>query len=225
MTLRDSIRGSLVDKSTANAGGVSMELLSDYQSRKLDQRCIYPGCDRPPADGAAPCQYHLDAERRRKREWMRAARKRWKAANLCTRCGRKRKPGSKWGCSVCVAELIGFVDGHVDKSARIAANTTERTTASNLGRVHYHGKGKRGAMTKAEADGRDFDEAIRLAARAKAEHDYAVSPEVAQLPPIQRADELEKAIDTAARGLRHLASILRRHRVNIVQLAQSCLED
>lgn len=113
----------------------------------------------------------------------------------------------------------------MNKAARVAANTTPRTTASNLGRVHYHGKGKRGAMTKAECDARDLDEAIKRLVRAKALLEYASSPEVAQLPRIQREDAMANAVAEAMLGVRHGLEVGVRHKQPVGLYAERAGKD
>lgn len=195
-----------------------------YQDRKLASiehaECSYPGCRRAQADDSAMCVKHRDAERSRKAAWIKKERKKAKRKNLCTRCTkRRRSAGSSWGCSKCLVELRKIpsrskvVATHVDKSARIAARTTVGSFAGEEGRSRYRGaQGRRGAPGSAVEDERDFSEVIKKLEKTRAELRYAYSPEVQELPTMQRREVLRAALSHADHGARFIDSILERHR-------------
>lgn len=186
-----------------------------------ETRCCRAGCTAAAADDANECPPHRDERRERVKRSMRKQRRKWATEGKCKRCGRERHPRSKWGCRLCDPS----VNNSVNKAERVAANTTARTTRSNLGRTHYHGQGKRGPVSKAAHDAQDFDDAIRLAARSQAEMQYALSPEVQAQPRIQRENELHVSLATAARAVRHLAEILHRHKVDVAEIVETVGED
>jgi hypothetical protein len=208
-----------VDNSSGDLSCETLDTLTDYERRKLSNRCTYPGCDAELAD--RQCAEHGDRERVRKRLWIAAKREEWRAAKRCTRCGGPRKAGSKWGCAGCIVDLLGFVDVDVDKSARVAAATA--IDADN--RTRYHGQARRGPPSKASLNAQDFDDAVRLAVRAKAECEYASGPEVSELPRAQRDDERQKAIATLRRVVRHELVVLSRYGEDVSQIAAGLDED
>lgn len=202
----------------------------DGENRKAKQIagvCARRGCQRPSLDDSDYCGPHRKDQRRYHREYMQRQREAWDAEDACTNCGAEdRAPGSKW-CTGCLVrrEKTGVkVDGEI-KRQRIAANTTERTTVSNLGRTHYHGRGKVGRSSTAEQDRQDFDDGIKLAARSQAGMEYAATPEVQALPRYQRDEAKNAALSLATRALRHIAAVLHRHKVDVVQLVASVDED
>jgi hypothetical protein len=160
---------------------------------------------------------------------MRKRRRRWAAAGLCKRCGKPRKPGHKWGCSGCIVAL-GATKEFVSKSVsnkrdRIAANTTERTTASNLGRTHYHGHGKRGRVSNGQLDDLDLDDATKRLKRAREGLAYADTPEVKELPRIQRLEASRAALSHAYHSVRFVLTVLVRHGEDVSQIAAGLDED
>lgn len=217
-----SFVNTTVNKSEISPAGRMLVVLEPVQ-------CNRPGCSADAADDANECTPHRDQRRERVRRAMRKKRKAWAEAKRCLVCGKPRRAGSKWGCAGCVAEAKGvaeFVNTTVNnKRSRVAAAQSPRTSASNLGRMHNHGHGARGRVSNAQLDAQDFTDAIRLAAKAAAQHEYANGPEAAALPVYQRTNEKNAALADAARCIRHLAEILHRNKVDVRELVATTGDD
>lgn len=61
---------------------------SAYYAAKLEQRCTYPSCDQPPADGVCQCAAHASAAAARVRKSTTRLRAQRRAAGQCAYCGR-----------------------------------------------------------------------------------------------------------------------------------------
>lgn len=59
-----------------------------YYTAKLEQRCTYPACDQPPADGVCQCTAHAAAAAARVRRSTTRSRADRRAAGQCAGCGR-----------------------------------------------------------------------------------------------------------------------------------------
>lgn len=212
---KDQVRGPL-----RAGGGVTQPHVatSDYQQRKLDGRCVYPGCPAICADDSSLCPAHRDAQRRRVRLAVRKKRARWRRAGLCTRCGRKRKPGHGWGCPKCIVAVDAvprrLVTTHVNKSARIAARTeaVDEHAADGYRRTRYRGQDRRGRQSNQQIDEQDLDDAIERLRRGKAGLALARSAEVQQLPRVQRDEAKHEALAHIDHGLRFAEDVLERNR-------------
>lgn len=211
---------------TANLDGspaatiLVMDVSSDYQQRKEAGRCTYPGCEQDAAEDSSLCGEHRDAQRHRVKLAMRRRRKDWKAKKLCVRCGRRRSPGSSWGCPKCLVQTGRAVTTGVNKSTRIAARVAARTeavdehVADGYRRKRFRGQDRRGRQTNQQIDEQDLDDAIERLRRAKAGLALARSPEVQQLPRIQREEAKREALSQADHGLRFVEDVLERNRYN-----------
>lgn len=174
--------------------------------------CLYPGCREEHADDSLFCSAHRDSERARQKAFRRQRRQEWEAKRLCTRCGRKRKPGHGWGCPKCIIELgatqYRFVTTHVHKSKRIAS----RTEVDPDGRTRYRGQERRGRQSAQQTDESDLLEAKKAIDKAIAGLALARSPEVQQLPRIQREAAKREALAQADHGSRFIEGVLERNR-------------
>lgn len=186
-----------------------------YAVEVLDEeKCSYPGCRLRAAEDANECEAHRDRRRERVRRAMQKKRARWESDGRCVVCGRQRAEGSSWGCRKCDQA----VNNTVNKADRIAANSTPRTSASNLGRTHYHGQNKRGPMSRAAANRQALESAAKALARALEENEYVYSPEVEQLPKIQRLGERRRLQDSGYYALRWLAAFLMQEGVDVAAM-------
>lgn len=67
-----------------------------YLAAKLEQRCTYPSCDAPPADGVCQCAAHAaDAAARVRRSTTRLRAQR-RAAGQCAAC---EQPSTTYRCA------------------------------------------------------------------------------------------------------------------------------
>lgn len=210
--------GNPVGDSTADSTSGILDSLS-YQDRKEQQICVYPGCNKAPEERSLRCPKHAEAKRKADREYI--AREREVRANegLCIVCGRVRREGSDWGCAVCHP-----VGNAVGKAERIAAATTARATASNLGRTHWHGQNKRGPMSPEALNRQAIEAATKELSSALTENSYAHSAEVKALPKIQRMSEQARLTGRLYFVIRLVASAPAMKGVDLSDLVES-LED
>lgn len=174
------------------------------------RECRRRGCSTAAADDSEYCDEHAKRQRQYQAAYMSRRRAAFARKKLCTRCGRKRRPGSKW-CSRCMLRdprmKIPPVTLHVEnKAARVLAATAIGTD----GRERYHGTAKKGRRPIVEEHMADFDliEPEVAAARKAIAHSW--SPEVEQLPRIQRDEARMAALDRVFSLYRLLGDILRR---------------
>jgi uncharacterized protein YwbE len=210
-----------------------VNLYGENREAKLLAGICTKRCSRPARRDASGdidsefCERHHDDQRRYHKSYMERRREMWDAAGWCMSCGDPyRAPDSRW-CCVCLVKRgrTGVkVDGE-NKRDRIAANTTERTTASNLGRTHYHGHGKRGRVSNGQLDDLDLDDATKRLKRAREGLAYADTPEVKELPRIQRLEASRAALSHAYHSVRFVLTVLVRHGEDVSQIAAGLDED
>ncbi len=187
---------------------------AEHKAAAVDAgHCTYPGCMEPPGETDLCTKHQADAKKRKARSYARNKAKR-KAGKLCMRCGRKRKPGSRW----CVACLISYGrmifrdrDKQRDKDARIEGD--------GYARERFRGQGKRGPQPKHQLDDQDLEAAVKELQRARAALQYAASEEVQALPRAQRQEAVAKAVALAIYGIRLAAQVPGRHDVQIPDLS------
>ena len=169
-----------------------------YESRKLAHECTYPSkvtCPRAPEAGAQLCPVHL--RRKRKSDARSAKRRRAdrKAKGLCRDCGKKSPRTVCHACSIAqgrVPTTMGrIVVGNTpapDRQWRAGTHESDATTQ------RYRGRAKRGKPPAALIDDQDLQYAIEALQKARAGLALASSPEVAQLPRLQREAAKQAAL-------------------------------
>lgn len=181
---------------------------SDVEIRECRRR----GCRVAALEDSEYCDEHARRQKQYNAAYMSRRRAAFARKKLCTRCGGKRRSGSRW-CSRCMLRdrrmKIPPVKVHVEnKAARVASATAIGTD----GRERYHGTAKKGRRSILEEHMADFDliEPEVAAARAAIAHSW--SPEVELQPRIQRDETRMAALDRVFGLYRLLGDVLRRGR-------------
>lgn len=185
-----------------------------YQERKQAIVCTYPGCEVPPGDDSNECQLHQARSKARKRRHRQKARRRWAQQKLCLRCGRKRRPGSKW-CNGCLIKAGKLRSPDQDKQRD---KTSDRTWTDASGRERFHGQQSRGRQPVWQLDDQDLKYAIEAVDRSRVGLLDARSAAMDLQPKAQRIDALRAALSQAHLAQRHLEEVLDRNRYHQNQI-------
>ena len=191
-----------------------------YEERTLAGTCTYPGCESPCQDDNLLCPEHAAGHASRSASYRARKKREWTAAKCCLRCGAtKRKPGRVW-CARCVTQ-VGRLrtdrddrDKDRDKSNRITVDI-ER---DGYGRERYHGRARRGAMSKVETVRQGLEEAAKSIAKALDGVTEYETEHVQSLPRIQREAVLDAAVshaDHAERFLDEVRELVREKRKRV----------
>jgi len=199
-------------------GGYVKSDVENRAARKVAGICVRRCCRKPAADDSLYCPRHADAQRRYHTSYMKRRRAEWLRDGCCTNCGAaKRKRGSAW-CVACairddrvpLSSVKPQVENHRD---RVVAGTRVSTHVSDVGRVRYHGQGKRGAPSSEAGDRNDLGDMRRILERYSVALEAAYGAEVAELTPMQRDDARRAAYAWLALAVRTGGETLRRHRL------------
>lgn len=193
---------------------------SSYHERKLAGLCTR--CGQPALEDNQLCAEHAEDQRRRTAASNERRRRANRKAGKCADCGAAsetyRCPACRIACGT--AKRRGANTGE-NKSSRVAANTSERTLASDLGRTRYHGHGKRGRLKSSDIDRQDLEDAAKAIVEGNKNLVFAKSPEVQQLPKIQRLEASRAALARVYYGIRFALEVLARHKVDVTDLVLS----
>ena len=184
-----------------------------YEERKASGICTYPGCEHPCGDETLLCDEHAKGARGRDAARRARTRKARRANKLCMRCGGKRKPGSQW-CARCLVQLGRLRSDH-HKQHHNDQRTTVDMEADGYGRQRYHGRERRGAMSKVETIRQGLQEAKKSLAKAEDGVNEYETPFVQELPRVQREAVLDAAMshcDHAERWLDEIRELVRQKR-------------
>ena len=192
-----------------------------YADRKLISIetgvCLYPGCTEQHAEDSNYCPMHRDDARARSKRSRKAARAVWKAKKQCIGCGGKRRPG-RAHCSKCINRMGRAphygVNNSVDKSSRISVDAE----GDGYSRSRYHGRARRGAMSKVETVRQGLEEAAKSIAKALDGVTEYETEHVQSLPRIQREAVLDAAVshaDHAERFLDEVRELVREKRKRV----------
>lgn len=195
------------NRSNEISGATLISSVGSRDDKQLKGTCVRKRCEELATDGDY-CAAHAEAQRAYQRAYMKRHRSKWRQKKRCTRCGRKRSPDSKWGCTKCLRELGRLGSAAVKKHVE---NHRDHREGDGWTRTRYHGQPKRGAPSTPVLDSMDLKDALKDLVRATEGYAYAQSEEVQQLGAIQRDNETDSWIAAAVRVRRTLSQIEDRH--------------
>lgn len=184
-----------------------------WQGRKLDERCTYPGCNKPPLADNLLCEQHAKAARERKRKSQRRLRAERRKQKRCPWCGRGKRP-DRYACPRCLVSLNraprGVNHKHEDNTGDLHA---DRMRADRDGRMRFRGQAERGHQPPLQLDRQDLRDARRCLDHGEAGLAYFWSPEIQQLTRTRAAEVRAAAVDHLRRARGWIDDVLARNGV------------
>ena len=176
-----------------------------YLQRKLAHKCTR--CGAPAAKDAGLCLTHLEQARASDRKWRKAKRQKLKKKGLCIDCGKRSKT---LRCRRCYRKSRYEQPGVDTAPEGVDKWRPDFDPVTGAEWARYRGKGRRGRLTREEQLDelkRDMLFAIEKAKDCVRSIETLKSPEIQQLPSIQRGAAYREVADLAGQSSRLAESV------------------